>query len=87
MCRLLEMIGSSRQIYKGMVELLRVRWTAAVQDARGSVTMDTDLLTSLRRNLLLALKSHCVEQVERCSSLLLACTDMYRRFLMMSFCA
>lgn len=62
------MIGSSRQIYKGVVELVRVRWTAAVQDARGAVSMDTDLLTSLRRHLLLALKSKRIDHVDRYDS-------------------
>jgi hypothetical protein len=64
--RLLEMIGTSRQIYKGMVELLRVRWTASVQDARGKVSLDTEILTSLRRHLLMALQSKGVQQVDRC---------------------
>jgi hypothetical protein len=83
-CRLLEMIGSSRQIYKGIVELLRVRWTAAVQDARGCVSMDTDLLPSLRLHLLLSLKRNRVEHVDRRDSLLLTCNYMPRCFLMMS---
>lgn len=74
--RLLEMISSSRQIYKGMVELLRVRWTAAVQDARGCVAADTDLLTSLRRHLLLSLKRRRVEQVDRCRCLPLHCSPV-----------
>lgn len=55
LCRLVTMVGASRQIYKGIVELLRARWTAAAQQRGSKAGLPEDLLCSLRRHILMAL--------------------------------
>jgi len=61
------MVGASRQIYKGTVELLRARWIAAVQQNGPRLGLAEDLLCGLRRHVLMALHSrNGGEDVSRC---------------------
>lgn len=63
--RLAEMVGDSRLVYKGVVEVLRAKWAT---NAAAAPSLADCALCTLRRHLLMLLVAKRAEHLYRCAA-------------------